>query len=131
MKQINIIKNGQTTHSCSALEDEALAWLSRHEGMGTSGQAASSYQQETSPAVLDEAGNEISPAQYETVQVPADYTVEITDITAQLAQQEINAVAKAYLVATDYIVVRSIERGEPLSVEFKAERDAARASIVE
>jgi hypothetical protein len=56
--------------------------------------------------------------------------VEILDISAQIAQEAANAEAEAFLAATDWMVIRAMERGEELSAEFKAERDAARLSIV-
>lgn len=49
---------------------------------------------------------------------------------AKQNQAQINAQAQAFLAATDYIVVRAAERGEQLSPEFKAERQAARDRIV-
>lgn len=97
--------------------------------------------------LLNEQGQSFDPPQFETVEVepaeykeqpkivdilvsPAEYEVEIIDISAQLAQEKINAEAQAFLNATDYIVIRATERGEELSLEFKAERQAARDRIV-
>jgi hypothetical protein len=160
MKQITIKKNGQITNGPASFPtmEEAQAWLSHHEGMKSFGEPAQTIQQqvELSPAVLetqqvlvkeaelDEEGNEISPAEYEEQEVviqeavtemqelhiPGSYEVEIVDISAELAQKQINAEAQAFLDATDWIVVRSAERGEQLSAEFKAERQAARQRIV-
>lgn len=93
------------------------------------------YDEEISPALYNtNPDGVISPAVYETLTIllsPAEYTIEITDITAQLEQEETNKSARAYLATTDWMVVRAMERGETLSVEFKAERQAARDSIVE
>jgi hypothetical protein len=50
---------------------------------------------------------------------------------AKEAQEKINAEARAFLAASDYIVIRAMERGQPLSAEFKAERDAARDRVVD
>ena len=135
MKQITITKSGQVTNSAQfPSQEEADAWLAKHEGMGTFGIPAYTAQQQVEifPAVIDEEGNEISPAQFETqdFQIPATYDVEITDISAQLEQQRINEQSLKYLAETDFIVVRAAERGEQLSPEFKAERAAARASII-
>jgi hypothetical protein len=140
--------------------EEAQAWLASHEGMGTVGHKdIFSYQEVliseevrgpvqvlVSEATFDSYGDEvdpavysvdpdgiITPAVYQTQAVlvsPAQYTVEIVDITAQLAAEVESVAALAYLAATDYIVVRAMERGEALSVEFKAERDAARLKVI-
>lgn len=147
MIQISIIRNSQVTNSCTAPEAEAMAWLAKHEGMGTFGQKSqvishpaisTESQVEISPAVIDENGVEISPAQFETqvTETPAreevieGYVVEIVDMSAQLAQEAVNKQSLEFLAATDYIVVRAVERNEELSAEFKAQREAARAAIV-
>jgi hypothetical protein len=117
--------------------------------MGTFGQKAQTIQQEVeiSPAViesqevLDENGEsfdppqfqdvEISPAQHEMqeIHIPG-YVVEIEDISDELEQKQINAEAQAFLDSTDWMVIRAAERGEELSLEFKAERQAARERII-
>jgi hypothetical protein len=45
-------------------------------------------------------------------------------------QSAINKEAQSFLDATDWMVTRAFERGDELSPEFKAERQAARAAIV-
>jgi hypothetical protein len=114
--------------------EEAQAWLSHHEGMKSFGEPAQTIQQqvELSPAVFDEEGNEISPAvtEMQEMHIPGSYEVEVLDISAELAQQAINAEAQAFLASTDWMVIRAAERGEELSPEFKAERQAARDRIV-
>ena len=161
MIQISIKKQGQITNQASfPSQEEAQAWLSSHEGMGTFGHKDIFADQEiliseevrgpvqvlVSEATFDEYGDEvnpavyeidpdgvISPAVYETQSIlisPATYSVEIVDITAQLAQEAESAAALAYLEATDWIVVRAMERGEVLAAEFKAERDAARLKVL-
>lgn len=62
--------------------------------------------------------------------LPAEYTVEIEDITAQVAQEAINAEALAYLASTDWLIIREMDAGVPCPAEIKAERAAARARIV-
>jgi hypothetical protein len=148
------------TNSCTAPEAEAMAWLARHEGMGTFGHKDifssqevliseevrgpvnvlvseaeyDSYGDEVTPAIYSvDPDGVVSPAVYETQTVlvsPAEYTVEIVDITTQLAQEAESDAALAYLAATDYIVTRAAERGESVSVEFRAERDAARLKVI-
>jgi hypothetical protein len=150
MIQVSIIKDGQVTH-LGQFETQELAdsWLAKHEGLGTFGQKAETIetQVEVAPAViesqemLDENGEsfdppqfqdiEISPAQHEMqkIHIPG-YVVEIEDISDELEQEQINKEAQAFLDATDWIVVRAAERGEELSPEFKAERQAARDRII-
>lgn len=150
-----IIKNGAVTNV-----GPDQAWLDSHIAMGTFGSAPiysseqvlvsaevrgevqflvsaatyNEYGEEMTPALYNtDPDGVISPAVYETVTTlvyAGDYTVEIVDDSAQKAQEATNAEAKAFLAATDWLVIRAMERGEPLSAEFKAERDAARARIV-
>lgn len=62
--------------------------------------------------------------------LPAEYTIEIEDITAQVAQEAINAEALAYLASTDWLIVRSIDAGTPCPEDIKQKRAEARAKIV-
>ena len=114
--------------------EEAQAWLAKHEGMKSFGQPKQVIQQqvELSPAVIAEDGSVIQEAQFEMqeVELVGDYEVEVEDISAKLEQEKINAEALAFLAATDYIVIRAMEKGEELSPELKAERQAARDRIV-
>jgi hypothetical protein len=62
--------------------------------------------------------------------LPAEYTVEIEDITAQVAQDAINAEALAYLASTDWLIIREVDAGTPCPAEIKALRAEARSKIV-
>jgi hypothetical protein len=62
--------------------------------------------------------------------LPAEYMIEIEDITDQVAQDAINAEALAYLASTDWLVIREVDAGVACPAEIKAERAAARARIV-
>jgi hypothetical protein len=159
MVQISIKKQEQITNQASFQSmEEAQAWLAHHEGMKSFGQPKQKIQQqvELSPAVLetqqvlvkeaelDEEGNELSPAEFEEqevviqeavsemqeVELPGDYEVVIEDISDKLEQEKVNAEAQAFLDATDWMVIRALEKGEELSPELKAERQAARDRIV-
>lgn len=46
-------------------------------------------------------------------------------------QAEVNADARAYLLSTDWYVIRLQETGEPAPAEIMAERYAARARVIE
>lgn len=61
---------------------------------------------------------------------PGEFQVEIEDITAQLAQEAINAEALTYLASTDWLIIREVDAGTPCPAEIKADRAAARARIV-
>lgn len=146
--RISIVRDGQLTNQATfPTMEEGQAWLSSHEGMGTFGHKrqvishpASSVesQVEIFPAVIDEDGVEISPAQFETLvtEIPAreeiieGYVVEMLDISAQLEQEKINAESLKYLEETDFYVIRFAEEGIPYSQEIKDARAAARAAIV-
>lgn len=135
MIQVTIKKQEQITNQASfPSQEEAQAWLAHHEGVKSFGEPAQTIQQqvELSPAVIDADGNEISPAQFEMqeIHIPSSYEVEVLDITSQLEQEKINAEALAFLAATDYVVIRAVEKGEEVSQELKAERQAARDRIV-
>lgn len=134
MKQINIIKNGQVTNSAQfSSQEEADAWLARHEGMGTFGQKKETVERQVLifPAVVDSEGLEISPAQFEAQMVDLEgYTVEIIDISAQLEQERINSESLKFLAESDWMVTRMAETQQPVPEEVLLARAAARASIV-
>jgi len=62
--------------------------------------------------------------------LPAEYTIEIEDITAQVAQEAINAEALAYLASTDWLVIREVDAGVACPAEIKTLRAEARAKVV-
>jgi hypothetical protein len=143
MFNIKIYRNSVVTNEATfSTEEELHSWLSNHESQGNFGQKAQSIEQqvEVAPAVIDEEGNEVVPALFETqvVEVPG-YTVEITDLTAQLEQEKANAEAEAFLAGSDWKVIRHRDQQE-LGIatsltgeEFQSllqERQMARASIV-
>lgn len=72
---------------------------------------------------------EYAPAVYRDEVIPAEYTIEITDVTAQVEAHTQIAEAKAYLASTDYMAIREFEGGEPMPLDVKAERAAKRLLI--
>ena len=60
----------------------------------------------------------------------AEYTIEITDITAQVEQDKVNADALAYLASTDWMVIRFADSGLAIPEDVKAARAAARLKVV-
>lgn len=135
MIKVSIKKQEQITNQglFPSLE-EAHAWLAHHESMKSFGQPKQVVQQqiEISPVVLAEDGSVLQEAiiEMQEIELAGDYEVIIEDISAKLEQEKINAEALAFLNATDWMVIRAMEKGEELSPEFKAERQAARDRIV-
>jgi hypothetical protein len=80
--------------------------------------------------VLEEEMRDLDGVAQKFVKLKAEYTVEIEDITAQVAQYAINAEALAYLASTDWLIIREVDAGVPCPIEIKSERAAARAKIV-
>jgi hypothetical protein len=62
--------------------------------------------------------------------LPAEYTVEVTDTTAQVEQDRVNRGALEYLASTDWMAIRASEGGKPMPEEVKQARAEARARIV-
>lgn len=61
---------------------------------------------------------------------PAEYTIEITDITAEIEQEKANAEALKYLAETDWLMIRELEIGKPMPEEIKIKRQQARDKVV-
>lgn len=64
------------------------------------------------------------------VMLPAEYTVEVVDITAQVEQERINREAQEYLDATDWMIIREMDSGVACPDSIKLARGEARAKIV-
>jgi len=112
-----------TNQTQLATQEEVTAWISAQEVLKAFGNPQHQVE------ILDEAGMSFEPKQFETI--PAEYIVEIEDITAQINQEAVNEAALRYLAETDYLVLRSIDDpSKPVSDEVKALRQAARDSIV-
>lgn len=152
MKRAQIIKNGIVTNQAQMEEAELLVWLEKGISENWFGKAAHSYEElvsEEVPAVteLQEILNEeglsfdppqfeeveispLIPAVYQTIHVPAEYEVVITDITSELEQQRINQESQAYLDSTDWLIIRELDEGTPCPLEIKQARAEARSRIV-
>ena len=116
MKQVKIYKDNKilAKTDIGMSDDELNVWLSKHIAKNTFGLPE---RPET-----DAEGN--------GTMLPAEYQVEIVDISAQVEQEKINAEALAFLASTDWMVIRAMEKGLEISPELKAERQAARDRIV-
>lgn len=113
MKQIQIIKDSVNLDCFQAeTEAELMVWLQVRRDHKVFGNDEYSYQVEVSPAVMevkeiqiiDEIETEVvtqeyQPAVFETINIPAEYEIEITDITAQveldrIKQEKLNQIAQ-------------------------------------
>lgn len=135
MIQVSVKRNGQLTNQASfSTIQEAEAFISYHEGIKSFGQPAQiiKTQVETSPAVLAEDGSVIQEAVIEIQEqhIPSDYEIVIEDITAKIAQEQINAEALKFLAESDFYIIRQLDSGVPCPEEIKAQRQAARERIV-
>jgi len=137
MKQITITRNGEVTHGpIDKSDEEYQEYIAYHLENRSWGVPEHTIQVEVTPyqpATYDEEGNELTPEvppTYEDQVVASEFECDVVDVTSQKEQEAINAAALKYLEETDWIVIRASERGEELSSEFKAQREAARVSIV-
>ncbi len=131
-------------HGNFASEEAAMEWFGPRIDQGIYGQKHVPAQYRTitvvtQEAVLDESGEEISPAVLEDQQelvrdeIPAAFVIEFQEVAdppiIDLEQQQINNAARAYLASTDWYVVRFLEAGIAVPSEVTAQRAAARSSV--
>lgn len=62
--------------------------------------------------------------------LPAEYTIEIIDITSEVEQEKINAEALEYLASTDWMIIREMDSGVVCPADVKLARAEARSKIV-
>lgn len=141
MKKLSILKDGQEIRAGKFESQEKLnLYLEKLNTKGIVGlkpertvaQSDCSESEilsalELTPEVLDESGQIISPAM---ARLPADYTIEIQDITAQVEQEKINQESLAYLASTDWLIIRELDSGVPCPADIKVKRQQARDRIV-
>jgi len=134
MIQVSIKKQEKITNQASfPTREEALAWLSYHEGMKTFCQPKQIVQQqiEISPAVIAEDNSVLQEAVFEMqeVELAGDYEVVIEDISTKLEQEKINAEAKQFLNDTDKFVIRHRDQKE-LGIPTKLSEEEFQALLV-
>ena len=146
MFQVNLTNPSQNL-SWSGIfssEQEAQNWLSQQIGKPhrlpeRTVPIDSEYSQEDVLEVIQEEDIE-GQLQDVSVRLKAQFTVEILDISAQVAQQELNAQSRKLLQDTDYLVIRHIGQ-KALNLEtslteqeylaLEQQRQEARESILE
>lgn len=120
MIQVSILKNGVVTNQAQwetrELADSWIAQGKLQEWWGKSEWI------ETIPATEDTPEH--------TIVHPAEFTIEVTDITSQVEQEKINAESLAYLASTDWMIIRETETGVLCPPEVKTKRAEARAKVV-
>lgn len=75
---------------------------------------------------------DISGWRFENIPAPSLEELKAIEphVSSAQSQQVINEEAQKFLDSTDWMVIRALEKGIELSLEFKAERQAARDRIV-
>lgn len=138
MKQVKVIINNNVAQVARFETDESMqGWLQMLATTYAWGKPAGEYKlselsqdelaQEISRRETDDFGNNLLELM---ITIPAQYSIEITDVTAQLEQEKVNNEALAYLMSTDWYAIREAETGVPMPTDIKNARAAARASIV-
>lgn len=108
-------KNGINGSGYKNTMNELNAWIEHTTKMGMWGKPAGEYPlsqlselelaQEISRKEVDEMGNLLMDP---LVTIPAQYSIEITDITAEVEQEKEDQEAQNYLKETDWITLRHI-----------------------
>lgn len=83
--------------------------------------------------IINEETGEITIVPAETIteyKLPAQYSVEYEDISAQLEQEQVNEESLKYLADTDWYILREADEGTPCPSDIKAARALARTRIV-
>ena len=95
MLKLSVIKNNQVVHNTAGqTEQECLAQLQpyfEHKTFGEPAREETALVSEAVPEVRDEEGNVIQEAVeavYETKVIPADYEIEVENITQQVALEK-------------------------------------------
>ena len=112
----HVIFNDQT------IQDEWLQMLATNYPFGKP-----EHTIEVTPRSIDEHGV-VTEAVYELI--PSEYIVEVLDVTQELLAKKESDEARAYLLATDYLVIKSMESGIPMDESIKALRAAARIKVI-
>lgn len=136
MFKVSILKNGVVSAGAQfESEIQANVWISQCESVKAWGKPAGKYRlSELSEVELAQeisriTENEFGPLMEPLISIPAQYTIQIVDITAELAQQKINAEALSYLASTDWYVIRQADVGTPIPPDVVIKRKEARNKI--
>ncbi len=139
MKQVSIKKNNIVTNQANfATQELADAFLAREIANKSFGKNERELTEQqvlaegssisdaiSSRIVTDTQGQEIV-----LYTLPAEYTVEQEDITAQVQAQQESEQALKYLKDTDYYIIREMDAGTACPQEIKTLRAAARLKVL-
>ena len=117
MIKVNIKTNGETSSSGTfETQEKANEWVQKG--------IQDNYWGKPERPELDSDGVETGNI------LPAEYSVEVVDITAANEQERINRESLNYLESTDWYVVRKAETGVDIPAEILTARAQARLNIV-
>jgi len=130
MKKVNIIKNNEVVQFALFEDDQMMNEFIQILAVTHSwGKPAYDEVVSQEQRIEHEDGSvEVIPAVI--VSHDAEYYVEMVDVTDELQRQKESFEAKAYLLATDYKVIKAMETGIELDAGVKALRAAARLKVI-
>lgn len=137
MKRVKILKNSVVTNQADFSSQElAEAFIAREEANKSFGKperviSASQLGDENPADAVETIVEQTIDGEQTSYRFAAEYTVEISDVTAEVAQKATNEQARKYLASTDWYVIRKEETGTAIPQEILDARASARASIVE
>ena len=137
MKKVSIKKQGIETHG--AQMEDPTAWIAQEVANNSWGKPdrwlpdspmSPLSDEEKAKATETRVVNDGLGNGWTEYFFPAEYTIEITDITAEIEQEKANAEALKYLAETDWLMIRELETGKPMPEEIKLKRQEARNKVV-
>ncbi len=137
MKRVKVLKNNVVTNQADfATQELADAFIAREEANKSFGKperiiASNMLGDEDAVNAIETITEEVNGEEKVSYKFAAEYTIEISDVTAEINQKATNEQARKYLASTDWYVIRKEETGTAIPQEILDARVAARASIVE
>lgn len=138
MKKVTI-KNtqGQITHGAEfGTLEQAEAWIAAQIALNSWGKSERLIMENTQELTLEDINEAIeitdivSPlGTLKQYKFPATFTVEIVDVTDQMAQEKERQDALALLASTDWYIIREMDSGVLTPEEIKLARAAARLKL--
>lgn len=134
-----IIKNksGLLTHRGTRKTiEQANAWIAEQIALNSWGKSERLIMENTQELTLEDINEAteitdiVSPqGTLKQYKFPATFTVEIVDVTDQMAQEKERQDALALLASTDWYIIREMDSGVLTPEEIKLARAAARLKI--
>lgn len=118
MLKVQIKRQSNVTHEAQFTSQvEVDQWIAQCEAVQAWGKPERWLQdtpmnplsEEEKTRALEQRVSEVMGESVTEYLLPAEYSIEIEDVTAKLEQELTNAVALSYLAATDWYVTRQIE----------------------